>query len=79
VVLIGDDLMEYCLWRSSQDSQRGGEWDAFLAGLKPGTGLIERLEAFRFSGETDQVMINGQQNIPSLSAYPRELLKSALR
>lgn len=79
VVLIGDDLMEYCLWRSSQDSQRGGEWDAFLAGLKPGTGLIERLEAFRFSGETDQVMTNGQQNIPSLSAYPRELLKSALR
>jgi len=79
VVLTGDDLTEYCLWRSSQDSQRGGEWDDFIAGLKPGNDLVQRLDAFRFSGEPQQVVTNGQQNLPGPSAYPRELLKNELQ
>jgi hypothetical protein len=59
--------------------QRGGEWDAFLSGLRPGSGLLERLDAFRFPGEPTQVGTNAQQKIPSPSIYPRELLKTALR
>ncbi|MGD1087418.1 MAG: hypothetical protein ABR955_01650 [Verrucomicrobiota bacterium] len=79
VALTGDELTQYCLWRSSLDMQRGGEWDAFLSSLQPGTGLLERLDAFRFPGEPAQVETNAQQKIPGPSVYPRELLKSALR
>jgi len=77
VALTGDDLTEYCLWRSCQDAQRSGEWDSFLAGLKPGAGLMASLDSFRFSGEPDQTATNDQQTIPS--AFPRELLKNALK
>jgi hypothetical protein len=79
VALTGDELTQYCLWRSSQDKPRGGEWDAFLAGLQPGSGLVKKLDAFRFPGEPDQAGTNSQQKIPSPSVYPRELLKAALR
>ncbi len=79
VVLTGDELMQYCLWRSSQDQQAGGEWDAFVASLQPGNGLVERVDAFRFTGEPVQTGTNSQQKIPSPSVLPRELLKAALR
>ncbi len=79
VALTGDELAQYCLWRSSLDAGRGGEWDAFLASLRPGSGLVESLDAFRFSGEPVPAGTNAQQNLPSPSAYPRELLKTALR
>ena len=79
VVLTGDELTQYCLWRSSQDQQEGGEWDAFIASLQPGSGLVERVDAFRFPGEPESAGTNSQQKISSPSAYPRELLKTALR
>jgi hypothetical protein len=79
VVLTGDELTQYCLWRGSQDERAGGEWDTFVASLQPGSGLVKKLDAFRFPGETDQAGTNGQQKIPSPSVYPRELLKAALR
>ncbi len=76
VALTGDELTQYCLWRSSQDKQEGDEWDAFVASLQPGIGLVEKLDAFRFPDEPAQA---GTNKIPSSSAYPRELLKTALR
>jgi hypothetical protein len=76
VVLTGDELTQYCLWRSSQDKQKGGEWDAFVASLQPGSGLVARIDAFRFPGEPDQT---GTNKIHRSSVYPRELLKTALR
>jgi len=79
VILTGDELTQYCLWRSSQDKQAGGEWDAFVASLQPGSGLVKKLDAFRFPGEPDQAGTNSQRKIPSPSVYPRELLKAALR
>ena len=78
VALIGNELTQYCLWRSSLDMQWGDEWDAFLSGLQPGTDLIEKLDAFRFSSESGRAGTNDQQTIPSMSVYPRELLKTAL-
>jgi len=74
----GDKLLEYCLWRSSLDVQRGGEWDTFLANLQPGGGWWRKLDAFRFSGEPEQVGTNDQQKIPLPSAYPRELIEKAV-
>jgi hypothetical protein len=79
VVLTGDELTQYCLWRSGQDKQRGDEWDAFLAGLRPGSDLVKKLDAFRFPGEPDQAGTNSPPKVPSPSVYPRELLKAALR
>jgi len=79
VALTGDALTQYCLWRSSLDKQKGGEWDAFVASLQPGSGLVERFDAFRFQGEPVQVETNGQQKIPGPSVYPRELFKTALQ
>jgi len=76
VALVGDGLTQYCLWRSSLDKQKGGEWDAFMAGLQPGSNLAARLDAFHFSGEPGT---NDAEKLPSPSDYPRELLKTALR
>ena len=79
VILTGDELTQYCLWRSSLDAQQGDQWDAFLAGLKPGEGLAKTLDAFRFPGEPASAGTNNLQKVPSLSACPRELFKSALQ
>jgi hypothetical protein len=79
VILSGDELTQYCLWRSSLDAPQDSQWDAFLAGLEPGSGLVEKLDAFRFSDEPETPDTNSQQKIHSPSAYPRELLKTALR
>jgi hypothetical protein len=79
VVITGDELTQYCLWRSSQDEKEGGEWDAFIASLRAGSGLAERIDAFRFSGEAAQAGTNSQEKVFSPSAYPRELFKTALR
>jgi len=76
MVLTGDELTQYCLWRISQDAQHGSEWDDFVANLQPGSNLVEKIDAFRFQGEPDQV---GTNKIPSSSVYPRELLKAALQ
>ena len=72
VALTGDALNQYCLWRASLDAGQGGEWDAFLAGLQPGAGLLKQIDAFRFPGETNTPP-------PSLSNCPRELFKAALK
>jgi hypothetical protein len=72
VGVTGGELMQYCTWRGCLDAQRGAEWDAFLAGMKPGGSWWRQLEAFRFSGETDPTGTNGP------SARPRAILKGAL-
>jgi hypothetical protein len=73
VAFDGEDLVQYCLWRCSLDGQRGAQWDAFLAGLKPDEHLVARVRAFRFTGE-DLTATNGVS-----SAYPRGLFENALK
>lgn len=51
VILVGDELIQYCLWRGGLGEKRGVEWDAMLAGLQRGAGWKEKLEGFRFSDE----------------------------
>jgi hypothetical protein len=76
VVLTGDDLNQYCLWRCSLDPQQGAEWDALVAGLHPGNELLEKIDAFRFSGEPAQA---GTNKVSGPSSFPRELLEPAMR
>ena len=49
VVLTGENLPAYCMWRQSMSKAEAAEWDAFVATLEPGEALTEKLEAFRFS------------------------------
>jgi len=48
VVLRGKDLGQYCVWRKGLAKAEGEKWDAFVASLKPGAGLSDRIQAFRF-------------------------------
>jgi hypothetical protein len=77
IVLTGDQLTQYCLWRSALDQSSGREWDTFLLSLKPGAKLSRKIEEFRFTGESDQA--NQQQAPVGLSNFPRDLLGEALR
>jgi hypothetical protein len=56
VILSGENLGEYVLWRSGLNSQEGMKWDDFLKTLKPGKPevVLERVAAFRFKGEEPQ-------------------------
>lgn len=49
VVLVDEDLAQYCIWKENLDEGRGKEWDSFVLGLNPGEDLEGRLKAFRFS------------------------------
>jgi hypothetical protein len=51
VILDGDGLSEYCLWRSVLNAEQARGWETFLAGLRPGSELKKRLEAFQFTAE----------------------------
>ncbi len=81
VVLTGDDLMQYCLWRHAQNTTHGTEWDTFLASLQPGTNLASHVDAFRFPDEPAPIpaTTNPPPPAPSPTACPRDLLKAALR
>ena len=77
VVLTGEDLTRYCLWRHGQNAREGGEWDAFIASLQGGDQWVEELNAFRFSDEDREGETNDQKQASSPSKYARELLKVA--
>lgn len=50
-VLAGDDLADYIFWRKLLTEADAKEWTAFLDGLKPDRGLLEKVQAFRFSSD----------------------------
>ncbi|MDB6064276.1 MAG: hypothetical protein JWR26_484 [Pedosphaera sp.] len=78
VVLDGEDLTQYCLWRDGVTQKQAGEWDAMLAGLKTGEGLMEKLDAFRFSGEGIQPVSSPAQAKGDGASFARELFRSVL-
>ena len=68
--LHGDDLLQYCVWRSGLNEMQAGEWEKLLSGLRPGAELTNTLAAFQFSGAQPQ---------PSTAAdWGKDLLKGAL-
>jgi hypothetical protein len=54
VLLHGDELLQYCVWRSGLDERQAGEWEQLLSGLRPGAELTNTLAAFEFSGAPPQ-------------------------
>ncbi|MEQ8784705.1 MAG: hypothetical protein RIC55_00325 [Pirellulaceae bacterium] len=51
VVLDGKELGEYCLWYAGLSDDEAQQWDAFLATLRAGDALAEKIGTFRFSNE----------------------------
>ena len=54
VILGGDELLKYCLWREGLDEPQRNEWETFLSDLKPGGELTNKLDTFQFSSGTPQ-------------------------
>lgn len=56
VLLEGQNLGEYVLWRSGLSKSEGIQWDDFLKILKPGKPqeLVQQVAGFRFKGEEPQ-------------------------
>ena len=76
VIIEGDDLVEYCLWRADLTDRRAAEWEKLLADLKPGDESLKKIRAFRFSDETPISDPNAQNDSPS--NFGRTSLENAL-
>jgi len=77
MLLDGEPLYEYGMWRKGLGEKEAAEWEGFLASLKPGQELRQRLEAFRFAGDPKPGAAGAKQ-VPSLADTPRRLLLAAL-
>jgi hypothetical protein len=77
VILTGDDLAQYCLWRAALSKSEAAEWDGMLAGLHPGLGLKDRLETFRFSAASAPRSTNSPAT--DASALARDLILTGLK
>ena len=76
VLLTGQNLLSYCLWRTNLNEKQAVAWEQFLAGFRPGPDAMEKLGNFRFAGEP--VEIDGKA--PKLvSDIGRELIKKAIQ
>lgn len=62
VILNGDALAQYCVWRNTLNDNEAREWESFLSGLPSGQGLKKGLEAFRFSAAPAVEPDQGQEN-----------------
>lgn len=78
VILAGEELVHYCLGIASLSAKHAGEWETFLAGLKPDAAVVAKLDAFRFSDEPAATSAKPDDQSHLASELPRELLKSAL-
>jgi len=71
VVLSGDNLCGYCLWRAALGKKEADEWDALLAGLQP-DDYKAKLVTFRFSSDPP---LKPKDNPRALSDSPKDLLR----
>lgn len=78
VLLAGNELLQYCVWRAGLDASQSAQWDKFMAGLNAGTSLKEKLDAFRFSTEPARITNSPTQQSDLLSDLPRKLILSAI-
>lgn len=78
IILTGENLLQYCLWRASLNAKHAEEWEAMLAGLKADVSVAGILDAFRFSDEPVEPAAKEGGKDHLASEFPRELLKSAL-
>ncbi len=71
LVLKGENLAEYCLWREGLSQEDAEEWDSFLLTLHPGTELAKKLASFRFSADPPEAS--------GLAQTPQRLIDEGIR
>jgi len=76
VILKGNELLQYSLWRNGLDAHRSKEWDTLIAGLQPDNQAWGKLASFQFSDESP--LVNSQTQNPGSAEFPRQLFKGAL-
>ena len=78
VLLRGDELSQYCLWRAALDEKQSVEWEAFLTGLEPGPGLAGQIHRFQFARPPLATPPNAPNAGTDPSDFPQTLLEAAL-
>ena len=76
VVLAGEPLAEYCVWRKGLTVAEGEEWDQWLSTLAP-DNVMQRLKEFRFSSDAP-LPATAEEKPKSLADKPRELIQAGL-
>ncbi|MFT5467743.1 MAG: hypothetical protein ACI8UO_002850 [Verrucomicrobiales bacterium] len=66
VLLTGESLKDYVLWRLGLSASHAEEWEAFLAKLTPGESLIPMLEGFRFSDEEAESESSAREGVTAI-------------
>jgi hypothetical protein len=79
ILLSGESLVQYCLWRGGLNEKQAGEWEALLAGLQASEKMDAKVQAFRFSEEPPQPASESQPQPRIPSTFPRELIHAALQ
>ena len=78
VILSGEALAEYCLWRENIDEGKGKEWDCFVLSLNPSEDLEERIGSFRFSEDKQKQSESGADE-RDLAQKPGVLILAGLK
>lgn len=77
VLLNGNNLAQYCLWRSTLTDDQAQEWESFVAGLQPGPDLRKQLRAFQFNTTAPMMTTNELNRLETganllLAALPKD-------
>lgn len=79
VILKGEKLWNYTLWRVGLTPDEARQWDALVAELKPGDALAEKIGAFKLTGSGETVPEPEGNNADRLARRGRTLLLDALK
>jgi hypothetical protein len=78
VLLQDGELAEYVIWRRALKPEEAKEWDGFLDTLKPGPGLKQAVESFRFSTDPKVNVEKANERPPSQADLPRGMILKQL-
>jgi hypothetical protein len=78
IVLSGETLAEYCIWREKLDEGKAKEWDSFILSLTPSENLEKQVSSFRFSQDR-QKQKESDVKESDLAEKPRELILTGLK
>jgi hypothetical protein len=79
LLLTGEGLAQYAIWRGLLTPTEAKEWDRFIDGLKPGPNLEAAVQTFRFSTDPKVKSTESQEQAASLADAPRSLILDCLR
>lgn len=75
VVLDGQRLADYCMWYTGLSKEEAQLWDTFLATMRPGPDLAEKIGTFRFANEPPY---EGLQDYEGHAQHAIDLIRQGL-